>query len=118
MPWIYDQSSGEITHDGSYVGTGYSGNGTSRNRPTDQHLRNRGPIPRGRYTIGPPHQSARTGPHVLNLRPNGHNALGRTDFQIHGNNATNDASNGCIILGPAIRRQISSSGDTTLIVVQ
>jgi hypothetical protein len=35
---------------------------------------------------------------------------------IHGNNAQNNASQGCIILGPDIRQQISASGDHVLAV--
>ena len=53
----------------------------------------------------------------MNLQPINHNALGRSGFMIHGNNVQNNASQGCIILGPALRQQIANSGDTTLIVV-
>ncbi len=36
---------------------------------------------------------------------------------IHGDNATNNASTGCIILGRAFREQIRDSGDNRLQVV-
>jgi hypothetical protein len=53
----------------------------------------------------------------MDLTPVGHNALGRAGFLIHGNNVTNDASTGCVILGPAFRTQIANSPDKDLNVV-
>jgi len=53
----------------------------------------------------------------MSLTPVGHNALGRSAFLIHGNNAVNNASKSCIILGPTIRNQIANGGDTTLILL-
>ncbi len=53
----------------------------------------------------------------MNLDPVGHDALGRTDFRIHGDNVNHDASHGCIILGPLIRRAIADSADKVLEVV-
>lgn len=47
----------------------------------------------------------------MNLTPVGHNALGRGGFMFHGDNVQNSASQGCVILGPTIRQQISASGD-------
>lgn len=52
----------------------------------------------------------------MRLTPIGHNALGRSGFMIHGNNVQNNASQGCIIPGSAIRQQIAGSGDTQLLV--
>jgi len=52
----------------------------------------------------------------MRLTPMGHNALGRSGFMIHGNNVQNNASQGCIILGPAIRQQVAGSGDAQLVV--
>ena len=54
----------------------------------------------------------------MNLDPVGHNAHGRTHFRIHGNNASNDASEGCIVLPPAVRRLIAGSADNRLEVVR
>lgn len=122
MPWTYSQSTGQLHRDGAVVGTGYSGAGTTtaegRNNPAMQGQADTGPIPRGEYSIGASHYSTNTGPATLNLTPVGHNALGRTAFRIHGNNAANNASHGCIILPPAIRQQIANSGDTVLNVEQ
>ncbi|MBN1669662.1 MAG: DUF2778 domain-containing protein [Kiritimatiellae bacterium] len=121
MSWEYDQSSGELRHNGILVSTGYSGAGmsaaTGRNNPDMENVANAGPIPQGQWTIGQPFDSDTTGPNVLPLSPIGHNAHGRTAFQIHGNNNTNNASTGCIIMGPAIRQQIAASGDNVLNVV-
>lgn len=122
MPWTYSQSTGQLSQDGAVVGHGYSGAGTTaatgRNNGGMEAVRNAGPIPVGQYEIGGLHTSARTGPNVMSLTPVGHNAHGRTAFQIHGNNRTNDASNGCVILPPAVRLQIGNSGDTVLNVVR
>ena len=122
MPWTYSQSTGELRHNGELVGTGYSGAGraasTGRNNPAMQTSANRGPIPQGQWRIGPAHNRLHKGPTVMALTAVGHNAFGRSGFLIHGDNPTNNASEGCIILGPAIRRQIAASGDPSLSVVQ
>ena len=121
MTWTYSQSTGQVRHNGNLVGAGYSGAGTSsvtgRNNAAMQNVAFHGPIPSGEWTIGPAHAHRHKGPTVMALTPVGHNALNRSGFLIHGNNATNDASQGCIILGPAIRQQIATSGDTALTVV-
>jgi hypothetical protein len=121
MPWTYSQSTGQLRHNGELVGAGYSGAGnsaaTGRNNPAMQAVANAGPIPQGAYQIGPLHNSAQTGPNVTNLTPIGHNALRRTDFEIHGNNTTNNASHGCVILPPNVRQAIANSGDNQLTVV-
>lgn len=119
MAWEYRQQSGDVYHNGNYVATGYSGIGAGRNNPDMQErsgLIEAGPIPRGNYRIGHPRRSARTGPHVLDLTPVGHNAEGRNAFQIHGDSTSHPgrASTGCIILPRAIREQISNSGDDSL----
>ncbi len=121
MPWEYNQATGTLSRNGIVVATnGYSGFGIGRNNPMMEDRINVGPIPRGRYTIGRPRISRRTGPHVLNLTPFGHNALGRTDFQIHGDSRTDpgNASNGCIVLPRMIREQISQSPDNIINVVR
>lgn len=103
MPWTYSQSTGELRHDGAWVGTGYSGAGllasSGRNNPAMQHMPNQGPLPAGQYRIGAAYSHPQKGPTSMNLTPAGHNALGRSGFMIHGNNVQNIASQGCIILG-------------------
>lgn len=108
--WAWVQAEGALYRDGKRVAVGYSGRGEGRNNPALQHVRATGPIPAGRYRIGAPRTSARTGPFVLDLTPSGHDALGRTAFQIHGDNARGDASSGCIVLPRAVRETIAASG--------
>lgn len=115
MSWEYDQSSGELRHDGAFEGTGYSGTGDGRNNGALQHVQMIGPIPVGRYKIGQARDSDRLGPCVMNLDPlPGTETFGRSLFRIHGDNARHDASHGCIILGPSIRRLIARSADNEL----
>lgn len=121
MVWQYSQKTGELTYNGTLVGAGYSGAPTGRNNPQMQGVRNIGPIPQGKYKIGTPRNSADHGSHVMDLTPVGHNALGRTNFLIHGerrNGPPGNASRGCIIMRPVIRNQISRSGDNSLIVTE
>lgn len=121
MTWRYDQSSGDLEHNGEFVGTGYSGAGRllheGRNNPAMEHLREKGPIPAGKWSIGAARTSAKTGPVCMDLTPVDHNAHGRSAFQIHGNNKADNASTGCIILARGIREQIDASGDRDLEVV-
>ena len=118
MPWSYSQSSGQLRHNGISVGIGYSGAGmsssTGRNNPAMEGVSNKGPIPTGDYRIGPATHHPNKGPNAMMLTPVGHGARGRSGFMIHGNNVQNNASQGCIILGPAIRQQIAASHDTVL----
>ena len=113
----YHISTGTILHNGKFLGSGYSGNREYRNNPRATRLKARGPIPRGRYIIGSARKSPTLGPLVMNLdADNSTDTFGRYLFRIHGDNARHDASHGCIILGPSIRRYIANSGDKVLIV--
>lgn len=120
--WTWDQSEGALYLDGRKVAVGYSGRNTAqvrgRNNPQVENLRGIGPIPAGKYTIGAPRTSKQTGPFVLDLKPLGHDALGRSAFQIHGDNAAGDASSGCIILPRAVRETIAASGLRMIEVVR
>ena len=119
MGWVYSQRTGEIRHNGVMIGRGYSGKGVGKNNPHMQNVGFEGPIPRGLYCIGQAYHSARRGPLTIKLTPIGHNALGRTNFRIHGDNREMNftASKGCIILSRPIRERIINSGDTRLEVV-
>jgi hypothetical protein len=110
MGWSWDQSEGALYLDGRRVARGYSGRGEGRNNPAMEIERSIGPIPAGRWRIGPPRTSPRTGPHVMDLTPIDHDAHGRSAFQIHGDNAAGDASSGCIVLPRAVRERISEGG--------
>lgn len=119
VPWIYEQSTGKLRWNQKLAARGYSGFGAGLNNPKLEHMRDVGPIPKGKWKISRPYNSKTKGPHVMALTPVGHDALGRTEFMIHGDNAKKNksASNGCIILGPADRKAISASGDDDLEVV-
>jgi hypothetical protein len=116
--WVWDQSEGRLYRNNKSIAVGYSGKGLGRNNPAMESIKATGPLPAGQWFIGKPRRSAATGPHAMDLRPNGHDAHGRSAFQIHGDNATGTASSGCIILPRAIREMISNSGDNALTVIQ
>jgi hypothetical protein len=88
MAWVYHQRSGLLEykweHKRHRVGTGYSGKGQGLNNPQMEAVSFQGPIPRGRYRIGPMYHHPHKGPHVMNLTPIGHNARNRDYFRIHG----------------------------------
>jgi hypothetical protein len=119
--WRYSQHTGNLTHDGHQVARGYSGRGVGKNNAGMQSQSDVGPIPRGQYRIEPPHRSRHVGPNAMDLTPQpGTNTYGRSDFLIHGDSIAHPgtASKGCIILGPAVRTAIWSSGDHMIEVVQ
>ncbi len=106
-----------MAHNGSLAGTGYSGTRAGRNNPAMQNVENVGPLPQGVWKIGPAHFDGDLGPCVMDLTPGaGTDTFGRSLFRIHGNNVADDASHGCIIMGPAVRQEIAKSGDTDLTV--
>jgi Protein of unknown function (DUF2778) len=118
MMWIYRQSTGQLLR---LAGTGYSGHGAGVNQPDLQDVKMVGPIPRGRWTIGPAYSSSEKGALVLPLAPAiDTDTLGRSGFLIHGDLighvGENLASEGCIILSHDIRAQIAASGDHDLLV--
>lgn len=118
--WRYDQKSGSISLDGFQHGIGYSGHGEGKNNPLMEAVHEMGPIPRGTYEIGPPHNTVTHGPYVMSLTPNREtNTLGRSGFLIHGDSIEKPgtASRGCIILSRVIRQEIWESGDHEVEVV-
>lgn len=120
MTWFYSQSTGELSRDGLHVGAGYSGIGAGLNNPAMQAEHDVGPIPTGGWIIGAPLDPPdHLGPIAMPLTPAaGNAAFGRSAFFMHGDNhaANHTASNGCIIMGPAIRRAVRDSGDRGLTV--
>ncbi len=128
--WVYEQSTGRLFRAGNnpsattFVGEGYAGNGLGLNNAELEIIQNRGPLPRGRYTIG------RQGTIVtqrgtelqssMRLIPDRENWMyDRAGFLIHGGNMqTRQSSNGCIVMPKSIRDQIGASGDACLKVVQ
>ncbi len=118
--WNYVISSGEMSHDGEAVATGYSGQPGYKNDPEKCDVHNEGPIPPGRYMIGDPRDTESHGPYVLPLSPDAANEMyGRSGFLIHGDSVAHPgtASQGCIILPRAVRERIHASDDRLLEVV-
>lgn len=128
MSWVYVQRTGELWKDGTtLIAHGYAGHddgdgvaepGEGFNDPAMQHVKRVGPIPRGRYFIGPPHHHPTAGPYTLRLTPHPANDMGgRSGFLIHGGLGTTAASEGCIVLSSAARAMIAESLDYELVVV-
>lgn len=122
MSWIYQQSTGNLTHNGNLCDVGYSGAGEGKNNPDMDMVPYVGPIPDGLYDIGPvriepgPH-----GPYVLPLIPDaGTETYGRRGFLIHGDSIHDPgtASEGCVILNRKIREMIVASNDKKLEVIR
>ena len=101
----------------------YSGKfGPARNNPNAEAEPNRGPIPRGRWMMGKPYNSARVGPLCIPLLPAAETStFGRSAFLIHGDNAAGDASEGCIVAPRPLRHLLAShiqqGGEIVLYVV-
>ncbi len=119
--WQYSQSTGYLWDDrGLIIAQGYSGHGEGKNSPKHQAIKSVGPIPRGQYVIGEPYDSKNVGPFALPLIPTGHDALGRTDFRVHGDSSKHpgEASHGCMIFPRSIRQIIHDSNDKVLQVIE
>jgi hypothetical protein len=100
---------------------GYSGAGDDKNSTSCEDVPNKGPIPRGLYTIqGPPTDTADHGPFVLRLVPEDTNVMyGRSGFLVHGDSIQNPgcASEGCIIMPRFAREAMWNSPDHLLQVI-
>lgn len=118
--WTYSQSTGRLSHDGIEIGTGYAGCGDGLDNPAMENVPCVGPLPRGRYSIGPQFHHSHTGPITMRLSPDISNVMfGRGGFLIHGDSIKHPgtASEGCIVLPHDIREQIAESTDRRLQVV-
>jgi hypothetical protein len=121
MTWRWDQSAGELSHDGVVSGRGYSGRDLGRNNTAMQAAVGVGPIPAGQWRILRLYDSDAVGPSALELQPEpGTQTFGRSAFRIHGDSIAHPgaASHGCIILPRAVRQRIWDSGDRALEVVE
>lgn len=119
LEWTYNSRTGDLYHDGTYVATGYAGHGEGVNNPWLEDVGSVGPLPTGRYTIGPQYNSPNTGRATMALTPSPTNAMyGRSAFRIHGDNSRRNqtASEGCMIFDRGVRDLIANSGDNDLIV--
>jgi hypothetical protein len=108
----------------SGVGQVYSGNyagkGSGVNNPSEEGRSSIGPLPRGRYTIGPAGTQV-TGrgtrlQNAMRLYPDASNDMkGRAGFLIHGGNMQSQSSSeGCIVAPNGTRNDIGGSGDNVL----
>lgn len=121
MPWLFEQATGWMSHNGTRLAQGYAGNGRGLNNPTMQNVSDVGPLPVGWYGIGVPYDNPKTGPYTMDLEPNPNNAMaGRFAFRIHGDlidGPPDSASDGCIIMPRFAREAIWESKDTRLQVI-
>jgi hypothetical protein len=122
MTWTYQQSTGKLTDPGgAWVGTGYSGHGAGLNNPALEPDPGVGPIPAGKWRIGPAlNPPDHLGPLAMPLTPNGFDAHGRSAFFMHGDFAGDTAdlaSHGCIVIQRADRALVAASDDRDLTVI-
>lgn len=121
--WRYSQSSGDlINNDGEVIATGYSGAPGFKNDPLMQDIKDKGPIPRGLYTIADPiDRHHEHGPFFLPLIPNPANDMyDRSGFGIHGDHLEGPsglASKGCPVFSRHIREKVWQSDDHQLEVI-
>ena len=70
MSWEYDVKEHKFYLDGVYqFDADYAGASGYKNDPSQECVKNSGPLPRGTYTIGSPHNSAHTGNILSASRP-------------------------------------------------
>ena len=104
----WTQGTGKLSLDGKDIATGYAGAPGYKNDPAAEQLHNRGPLPRGWYTITliyPSH--AKFGPNCCVLTPDrGNKMYGRSGFLIHADSIHHpgQASAGCIVVDSSTRR--------------
>jgi len=135
MPWKFERAAGKIiAPQGHVTGMAYAGHGAARNNPakegehgamTNGKITAGGPLPAGTYTLTElVLMHLKTGPYSIRLKPDdatrAHILSLKRDpnsFLVHGNNAANDASEGCVITNRATREIMWQSQDHQLIVV-
>lgn len=124
--WIYKQSTGELQQTRAEkswgdIHRGYAGRDEGLNNPAMQHVKNKGPLPCGFYTIGEVIVThPRLGVLVMELVPDDSNEMfGRGDFFLHGRKSPTDltASLGCMIQDRRARLKVAASDDKRLQVV-
>lgn len=126
--YTYRQSTGELFQDGKLAGKGWAGQPPHKNDPDGQNVSKVGPLPRGKYKIGPAYHHPKLGPVTMNLTPDPSNEMfGRGDFRIHGfkaddlatpQNEQDYSSEGCIIQIRPVRESIATGADRDLTVTK
>jgi hypothetical protein len=126
MTWTYEQATGKLRNpDGGTIAVGYAGgncgaNPEGKNNPAMEAVKCVGPLPKGKYLFGNPHDDAHLGPFAIPLIPDPANEMfGRAGFYMHGDkvSAPGNASEGCIIMPRHIRELCAGSDDNELEVV-
>jgi len=104
----------------AFFARGYSGAKSHLNDVWAESLKGLGPIPQGGWYIRSAMHHPRLGPCAIPLAPAGHDAHGRTEFFIHGDNRFGDftASEGCIVASRATRETIRALGLRWLLVTE
>jgi hypothetical protein len=121
--FTFDVRAGKLTENGAPVLGGnsvYSGHGEGLNNPDMEQVQGVGPLPRGKYRVGPAYDDPHLGVCVMHLDPlPGTNEFGRSLFRMHGDNSHMDhtASDGCIIAPHDVRVHVSGALDRVLEVV-
>ncbi|WP_235955855.1 tlde1 domain-containing protein [Rouxiella aceris] len=119
MSWVYEVNKKAFYLNGEFKFYAmYAGAPDYKDDSKFECLLNKGPLPRGKYTISGKQQRHRTaGVYVLVLAPYSTNKMcGRAGFLIHGDNGKGTASEGCIVADRAYREFIWESKDRELIV--
>lgn len=120
--WTYEQRTGILRgSNGIRVAQGYSGYHEGKDNPTMENVEGVGPIPKGFYTVGVPHDTDEHGPFVMSLTPAPANEMhGRSGFLMHGDSKEHpgEASRGCIIMPRFAREEVWNSGDHRLQVTE
>lgn len=117
--WVYKVREKALYYNGNFISSGYSGAVGFKDNPENECLKDKGPIPRGKYTIGKPFNHPKTKAYTMRLTPSSSNNMcGRDAFMIHGDSTKKPgtASNGCIILPLSIRKLICAKNDPHLSV--
>ena len=118
--FTFEQTTGALKHNGQLLAEAYSGHGEGVNNPAMQYVPDVGPIPVGRYQIGPEFTHPKAGPICMRLTPiDGTDTHGRAGFMMHGDNSLGNrsASEGCVIVPRLARIQVSelsAAGDGIL----
>lgn len=119
MVWRYVVREAVFYNNGLKLKAKYAGALGYYDDPNQECVKNKGPVPRGKYIIGAPYKSLWTGIYSLPLTPvDEKNMCGRSNFLIHGDSMRypGTASRGCIIAVYKVRKKIWDSGDRELIV--
>jgi RHS repeat-associated protein len=100
----------------------YAGKGKHKNVPSDDCLKDRGPLPKGWYDISSGFSSSKGNP-TFKLTPHGSTFMCvplRNNMLIHADSSAHPgaASDGCIVCKKSTRDQLNSGGGGTLLVTQ